>query len=247
MSNRSHAATVVGSEDLHISLLGTFRLMIGTEPVALPVASQHLLAFLALRDRAVTRQTIAGTLWSDASEIHALASLRSTLSRLDDLARRAVDVSSADLALAPAVAVDMRETRALAHRLLALAPLRSGDLSAEAIAGLSADLLPDWYDDWAVAEAEEWRQLRLHALEALANRLLEARRFGDASAAALAAMKADPLRESAHVLLVRVHLAEGNQAEALGAYHRYAALLRHELGLSPTPLLRALVRDLLRE
>jgi two-component SAPR family response regulator len=70
---------------------------------------------------------------------------------------------------------------------------------------LSSDLLPDWYDDWMIFEAEEWRQLRLHALEALATGRLPAERFGDAAEAALAAIHAEPLRESARAVLIRIH------------------------------------------
>lgn len=215
--------------------------------MTLPLGSQHLLAFLALRERTVARSAIAGTLWPDVSESHALASLRSALSRLGSVARHAVHVQPVELSLAPTVTVDIRESRARAHRLLDLAPLRDGDLSAATITVLSGDLLPDWYDDWAVLEAEEWRQLRLHALEALASRLLASGRFGDAAGAALAAIRTEPIRESAHALLIRIHLAEGNRAEALLAFERYATALRRELGLNPTPLLRALVRDLQRE
>jgi len=244
MTTSLDALTATGPDGLHVSLLGTFRLSVGAVPVTLPVGSQHLLAFLALRERAVTRSAIAGTLWPEVSEAHALASLRSALSRLDEVARRAVHSRSVELALAPTVAVDIRAARALAHRLLDLAPLRDGDLAPEAISALSGDLLPDWYDDWAVLEAEEWRQLRLHALESLGSRLLHDGRFGDAAGAALAAMRTEPLRESAQVLLIRIHLAEGNQSEALAAFDRYATLLEAELGLSPTPLLRSLVRPL---
>ncbi|HML98975.1 MAG TPA: bacterial transcriptional activator domain-containing protein [Tepidiformaceae bacterium] len=132
-----------------------------------------------------------------------------------------------------------------AHRLLLPdAQPEPGDLDEGAIASLSADLLPDWYDDWAVIETEEWRQLRLHALEALAGHLVAARRFGDAAAAAVAAVRAEPLRESAHAALVRVHLAEGNQSEALRAFERYRDLLENELGLEPTPRLLELVHGL---
>ncbi|MDO9443923.1 MAG: bacterial transcriptional activator domain-containing protein, partial [Dehalococcoidia bacterium] len=115
------------------------------------------------------------------------------------------------------------------------------DLSAEAITLLSEDCLPDWYDDWAIMEAEEWRQLRLHALDALAQRLLAEGRFGDAVSAALAAMRADPLRESACATLIRVHLAEGNQSEAVRTFEQYQAVLADELGIEPTPALRALL------
>ena len=119
-----------------------------------------------------------------------------------------------------------------------------GDLSDRAIAALSADLLPDWYDDWAIVEAEDWRQLRLHALDALTERLLAGGRFADAAGAALASVKAEPLRETAHAALIRVHLAEGNQAEALAAFERFRELLREELDIEPSPMLEALVKDL---
>ncbi len=39
--------------------------------------------------------------------------------------------------------------------------------------------------------------------------------------AALAAIRAEPLRESAHGALIKVFLAEGNQMEALEGFNRY--------------------------
>jgi hypothetical protein len=71
------------------------------------------------------------------------------------------------------------------------------------------------YEDWALVEAENWRQLRPHALEAVAGVLADAGRFGEAVGAAQAAVDADPLRESPHAALIAVHLREGNQSEAL--------------------------------
>ena len=57
-------------------------------------------------------------------------------------------------------------------------------------------------------------------------------------------MKAEPLRETAHAALIRVYLAEGNRAEALAAYEHYRDLLQVELGLEPTELIQALIKDL---
>ena len=111
-----------------------------------------------------------------------------------------------------------------------------------AVAILSAELLPDWYDDWVIAEAEDWRQLRMNALEALAGLLIERGRLADAAGAARAAMKVEPLRESAHAALIRVHLAEGNQSEALRVFDRYRVLLGSALGLRPTERLNELVQ-----
>jgi DNA-binding SARP family transcriptional activator len=229
-----------------VSLLGGFKFeLAGDARLALSGGSQRLLAFLALRDRAVERTAVAGTLWPEASEGHAHASLRSALSRLGKLTRDAVLVTVLDLDLGAGVAVDIRESQALAHRLLkpGVAPCE-GDLSAAAVSALSTDLLPDWYDDWVLLEAEDWRQLRLHALEALAARLTTDGRWGDAASAALAAVAAEPLRESARATLIRVHLAEGNQSEALTEFGRYRALLHAELGVEPTPRLTDLVGDL---
>ena len=228
-----------------VSVLGSFGFSVGGKPRrGLPHGSQRLLAFLALRDRAVTRTAIAGTLWPEASEEHAHASLRSALSRLNEIERTVVRVTFQDLSLADGVSIDIRDARLLTHRLLNPGTGRDSDLSDQAIATLSVDLLPDWYDEWAVVEAEDWRQLRLHALDALAERLTAAGRYADATSAALAAVKAEPLRETAHAALVRVYLAEGNRAEALSAFEHYRALLRAELDLEPTPLIQALVKDL---
>lgn len=237
------AAGTPGGGGILLSLLGGFELRAGTQTVAaLTPEAQHLLALLALRDRLVSREAVAGTLWADASQAHAHASLRSAVSRLSTLAHEAIVVTGADLALAPDVVVDLREARALAHRLLdAGSTTHAADLSAEAIEALSKDCLPDWYEDWAVLESEEWRQLRLHALDALALRLAAAGRFGDAVAAALAAMRAEPLRESTCAVLIRVHLAEGNHAEAVRAFEQFRALLAQELGVEPSPALRALL------
>ena len=247
VSNHSTGAHPTGSAPLAIAVLGGFRFWIrGRDALpTLPGGSQRLLAFLALRERSIMRSAAAGTLWPEASEDHAHASLRSAISRLSHAAHEAIVVSPSELRLADHVAVDVRESRALAHRLLDPGgATQEGDLSNRAILALSADLLPDWYDDWAVAEAEEWRQLRLHALDALTQLLIDSGRYADAAGAALAAVKAEPLRETSHALLIRVHLAEGNRAEALAAFNRYRVMLRSELGLEPRPMIQALVTDI---
>ena len=102
---------------------------------------------------------------------------------------------------------------------------------------LHAELLPGWDEPWVVDERERLHQLLLHALEARA-RLLLAR--GDPAAAldaALRAVAADPLRESAHALVVEVHLSEGNRVEGRRQVERCRALLQAELGVDASRLL----------
>jgi DNA-binding SARP family transcriptional activator len=107
-------------------------------------------------------------------------------------------------------------------------------------------LLPDWYDDWVLMERERHRQLSLHALEALAEKLIAVAQHGRAIGVALAAVANEPLRESAHRILIRAHLAEGNVGEAVRQYRLYRRLLRRQLGLDPSPQMEALVRGLSR-
>ena len=242
-----HALPFAGKSSLQIALLGGFRFWVSGRDAlpTLPGGSQRLLAYLALCEGSVLRSAAAGTLWPEASEEHAHASLRSAISRLTLIAHEAIVSSYHDLRLADQVVVDIRESRTLAHRLLNPGDAeQGGDLSDRSITALAADLLPDWYDDWALIEAEDWRQLRLHALDALTGRLIASGRYADATSAALVAVRAEPLRETSHAALIRVHLAEGNRAEALAAFERYRALLRAELGLKPSARIHALIKDM---
>ena len=236
------------TESLEVCVLGTFRFW--AEGTALPAVlggSQRLLALLSLRDRASCVRA-----WPAPS---GRSRPRSTPTRacgprsVGSAGSRATRwLSRHSISAWPTTSPSTSASHACS-RIGCSIPARRcprRDLSAQAIAALSLDVLPDWYDDWVLVEAEEWRQLRLHALDALADRLLNERRFGEATGAALAAVRAEPLRESARALVIRVHLAEGNQSEALAEFNRYRALLRAELGLEPTPRLCGLVADLQR-
>jgi DNA-binding SARP family transcriptional activator/DNA-binding HxlR family transcriptional regulator len=232
----AHGGSTRDAPTAQVYLMGAFAIQIGDGPIVTPpVGTQRILAYLALHERAVSRLSMAGTMWPKVSDANAGGSLRSALTRIDDTTREVIDMASGGLRLAESVSVDFREAQSLARRLLGdTSELDEADFGQDATAALSADLLPEWYDDWVITEAEDWRQLRTTALEAQAEWLTTAGKFADAAGAARAAMKAEPLRESAHVCLVRVHVAEGNQSEALRAYEHFEGVLRDELGLSPT-------------
>jgi SARP family transcriptional regulator, regulator of embCAB operon len=222
-----------------LTLLGRFEL--ARRAVALPLApgAQRLVAYVALRAQPVTRDLAAGTLWPAVDEERAHACLRSALTRLGE-ASDVVEAQTVEIALAAGVSVDFSDALATGQRLLGPGPYVATD-SAAAIPALSAELLPGWYEDWVLADAERWRQLRLHALEVAAGVLAAAGRFGEAVGAAGAAVAGDPLRESACAALIRVHLSEGNQSEAVREFERYRDVLRSELGLEPTERMRLLV------
>jgi SARP family transcriptional regulator, regulator of embCAB operon len=232
------------SGGVRVLLLGRFGVVRGGAGVGLAPASQRLLAFVALAGRAgVRRDLAAGVLWPAVSERLAHGSLRAALARLGARAPGVVSTDTLDVALAGGVGVDLHDAQLVARRLLADARSVGPADAAAAVAVLSVELLPGWYEDWVLVEAENWRQLRLHALEAVAGVLAGAERFGEAVSAARAAVSADPLRESPRAALIAVHLGEGNQSEALREFARYRERLGAALGLEPTARLRALLPD----
>lgn len=224
-----------------ITLLGGFRFFFGRTEVQLTEASERLVAFLALRDRAVHRLKVAGSFWPDASDKQSLANLRSALWRLEGPPHDALAVGPKSLGLKDDVRVDLRESAALAHRIIDTTTSITDVELTDAPELLREDLLVGWYDEWAVQESERWRQLRLHALEALTARLVSLERFQGALDAALLCVEADPLRESAHAAVITTHLAEQNRSEALRAFDRCCETLYAALGLAPSERLRALV------
>ena len=226
-----------------LSLLGGFELRCAGTEVAVARGGQRLLALLALQGRPLERLWVAGTLWLDATEERAGASLRSALWRLPQPEGTAVvEASATHLRLARDLAVDVQELAGLAQGATPGGD-QGGDLDSSTLA---MDLLPDWYEDWVVLERERFRQLRLHALEALCCRLTRAGRFGAAVQAGLAAVAGEPLRESAHRTLIQAHLAEGNPGEAVRQYHLYRRVLAGELAIEPSAAIRELVQPLLR-
>lgn len=229
-----------------IELLRGFEVTDAGEHIHLPVGAQHLLAFLALHTDGVLRGAAAEQLWPDCTHCRATANLRSALYH----ARRhgpAITIESAGqrLWLSPSVRVDLR---AAWHRARQVAT-GQGQLPAgwEGLADdLSAEPLPGWEEEWLTLERERWDQLRLYALEGLARQLCSAERYLPALQAALGAIAIDPVRETAHRIVVEVHLAEGNAASALRSYQHYRAFLQRELNVSPSPKMTVLVQNLLR-
>ena len=229
-----------------LKLLGDFEVRFGDEVLGLSGPAQRLLAVLAVRhrDRPVRRGALAEHLWPDAPPARAASNLRSVLWRLPRRAGKPLVTGSATVVrLWNGIRVDLWEAEQQVRELCGHpAPAIS---SLADVHRLTQDLLPDWDDEWIAVEQESFRQQRLHALERCASGLREAGRYADALAAALAAVRAEPLRESAHRRVIEVHLDEGNHAEALRQYDSYRRLIAEALGIAPSPEIRRLVAPLL--
>ncbi|MFB7614924.1 BTAD domain-containing putative transcriptional regulator [Kitasatospora sp. NPDC056181] len=231
-----------------LRLFDGFELRSGAERLVLPLNSQRLIALLALRVT-TTRGQAGGILWPEAPERQAGGRLRTTLWRVRSTGPAIVERRGGQLSLAAGVDVDVRTWLRSARRALDGQALDGQALDGQGPAGpldartvpLVGDLLPGWYEDWVLVERERLRQLQLHALEEVSAQLLGQGRHAAALEAALSVLHLDPIRESAHRAVIAVHLAEGNLGEARRQSEACRAILLRELGVGPSPLLRALL------
>lgn len=226
---------------LSLQLLGSFRLVVDGMPVELTPVTERLVAVLALLGR-TSRSRVAGTLWPETAECRALASLRTGIWRVNQAAEGMIVSTRSSLDLTPRAEVDVqRYISTAASQMRSASETPASDVRGAI--GYEGDLLPDWDEEWLLADRERLRQLRLHLLEEEAERLSGAGRFGLALEAAFAALSADPLRESAHRTIIGIHLAEGNTSEARRAYETCRRTMVTDLGVEPSEATTRLVRS----
>jgi DNA-binding SARP family transcriptional activator len=141
-----------------------------------------------------------------------------------------VDASAGQVTLHADVDVDVRRLVGAARKVEGD---QAPDLEHWLAEGTSGELLPDWDDDWLIEERERLHQMRLHTMQAVAERLADNGRYGLAIDVALAVLSSDPVRETAYRTLMRIHRAEGNLGEVRRTYRQCAEVLDRELGLTP--------------
>jgi DNA-binding SARP family transcriptional activator len=231
-----------GPADLRLSLLPRFDLEVEGGHLDVPARSQRVMVLLAVEGARLRRSHVAGTLWPEVSEDRALASLRAALWTMPRHDRPLVLAEGNDLRLTPDLAVDYRAALSLVDGLVRGPLTDLPDPTTERL--LWADLLSEWGEDWLVVEQERYRQMRLHALEALCRHMTAAGQTTRAIDAGLRAVAAEPLRESAHRALIAAHVAEGNFGEALRQGAFFERLLRDEIGLEPSAEFRRLTANL---
>jgi DNA-binding SARP family transcriptional activator len=217
----------------------------GGRPVggALPGRQGRLLfAYLVLnRDRDCGRAELIDLLWPERPPPAADTALSALLSKLRRALGDGVLAGRSELRFAPhgPIAVDLETSAATVARAETAIDARDWEqAAADAREVLGVDLqtfLPDCDGPWVNEVRRELETIRLRSLEALAEACLRrgGRELGTAEQAARAAIAAAPFRESAHRLLMEIHEAAGNPAEALRAFEDLRILLRDELGTTP--------------
>lgn len=229
--------------DTRIQLCGPLVARVAGERVdgRLPGRQGRLLfAHLVLGRRTVaTREALVDLLWGEAPPEAADAALSALLSKL----RRIVPVegrSEVRLDLPPDTWVDVEAASAAVHRAescaaredwaLAWGPARVAQHVSERC------FLPGDGGLWVSARRRGLEALRIRALElaGLAAMHIGGGELATAERTAGRLVELAPLRESGTRLLMEVHTARGNRAEALLAYEALRVRLRDELGVGPS-------------
>ena len=233
--------------DLHIYLLGDFRLGLGDEPpIAIHQARQQaLLTYLLLHRHAPqSRRHLAFLLWPDSSEAQALTNLRKTLTHLRQIAPILAQSLYADHQVVqwrPLVGftLDVAEFETKLDQATAAEQAGRAQeaiaLWAVAVALYTGPLTPSCYDDWVIAERERLHQLCLGALERLVAGHERQHNLTAAISYAQQLLRLDPLQETVYLQLMRLHLLQGDRAGALRTYHTCVTVLARELGVEPAP------------
>ena len=205
--------------------------------------ARRVLAYLSLKKMVETdtdRQVLAERLWADAPPDRSRASLRTAIWRIRAARSDLLVGDSERLALSDCVRVDVHEFRRHVEQMLA-DETEHGPTDRLPHVRSPADLLPGWDEDWLLLAREQLRLLRLHALEQAARKLCSQGRYPQAIDTILCVVDEEPLRESAHSVLINAHLQAGHPAEACRQFNGFAKDLWDELGIRPSDDLCRLV------
>ena len=237
---------------LHLELLGDFRLRSESGSLVTISArkSQAMLAYLAVKPgQLVSRDKMAGLLWSSTAPEQARQSLRQTLStmrrELAAVSPQKILVEEGDfLSLdASLVHCDVVEFETLiangtAEALDPATRLYAGDF----LEGFQID--EEKFDQWVLAERDRLHRVALRAHAQLVEQLTRSGALDEAIAAAQRSLRIDPLQESMHRTLMRLYQQCGDLLNALQQYDSCAKILRRELDVEPDAQTRAVHQEI---
>lgn len=203
---------------------------------------QLLRLLAAQRGRVVTRDALIEALWGE----HPPADPATNLNVIVNRARRAL--GEADVIRTIGAGYAMRDGSGIivdaeqfeagvrravdAHARAEYAEAASAAMDALRLWG--EPLAEDAYADWARPFRDRLDRLHQDALEVTADALLAVGKARDAVEFAADAVARQPLREPAHLLLVRAYAADGDVAAAVASYLDLRRILADELGLDPS-------------
>ena len=125
-------------------------------------------------------------------------------------------------------------------------PVPQGVPSPSGAAAGAHALVADVEAPWIEAQRNVLRALQMRALQSLVTVSASNHEPLLAIQHAAEMVALDPFKETAYQLLMKMHAAGGDRAEALRVFARCRELLRDELGVSPSPQTEAIYLEILR-
>ncbi len=200
-----------------------------------------LLVYLARSPRRTrTREHLMGLLWADKPDTAARHSLREAIRILRKaLGEEGLRTEHDSVTLGDGIvrldAEEFAQHEQNGHWEAAAAVVGGEFLEGFGVPGASG------FEDWLIAEREEWRRRSVSALTEWAERQLDAGRLGQAAQTALSALGLDAGSDAPARVAMRALALAGDRAGALACYER----LRHrlaELGGTPEAETEALAK-----
>ena len=208
-----------------------------------------MLAFLAVKPgQLVSRDKMAGLLWSSTAPEQARQSLRQTLStlrrELAAVSQQKILVEEGDfLSLdASQVYCDVVEFETLVatgtpEALDPATRLYTGDF----LDGFQID--EEKFDQWVLAERDRLHRMALRAHAQLVEQLTRSGAIDEAIGTAQQSLRIDALQESMHRTLMRLYIQSGDLVNAIQQYDACVKILRRELDIEPDAETRALQHE----
>ena len=226
---------------LCLELLGSPHMSLGGKPLTgfTTAKAQALLIYLAVTQRAHSRDVLATLLWPDMPEWQSKKNLRNILPNLralvgshvlitrhsvtfnrDNPSRIDVEVFQSALASSQTM-TDLQALRA------ATALYRDSFLVGFYVRDAPA------FEDWVLLERENLQAMAIDALLVLARQCIEQGDFALGLATTRRLLALDPWRETAHQYQMLLLVYSGQRSAALAQYDRCRTVLADELGVEP--------------
>ncbi|MGH7446257.1 MAG: AfsR/SARP family transcriptional regulator, partial [Longimicrobiales bacterium] len=242
---------------MKICVLGPLELRHGTGAPIVPTGTRQRLLLGALvlhAPRVVSADRLIDILWHDHLPADPAAALRTQISRLRTLLGKAGADNRLRHAEAPGYSLDLApgeldagEFENLHRRAMEAEPRQAVDLVDQALALWRDEPFGELHAlPLFLGEASRLQELRLSARELRVRSLLKLGRTSEALIDVAELITADPLRERSRALAMQAFYQSGRQHDALASYQEYRRLLSAELGLTPSPALRALEMEILK-
>ncbi|MCO5197581.1 MAG: hypothetical protein M9941_07505 [Anaerolineae bacterium] len=235
----------VDSAELHIRLFGGIQINRDNAPLSgfLSTKVPALIAYLAVTNRTLQRDTLATLLWGELPDADAKNNLRQTLSNVRKLIDPYVLITRDSVGLNPDAAITLDVAQFEAHLQASRnrpSDERAGHLQAavslylgDFLQGFHVRDAPD-FEEWALAQRTRLHELALHALHMLTDFNLSKGQYGRAIDHATRLLALDAWREEAHRQLMLALARSGQRSAALAQYKTCRRILDEELGVTPS-------------